>query len=290
MAFMIQNTTAPIIIIGMHRSGTTMITTMLENLGVFVGVNNDKNNEPLFFIKLNDWILRQAGGTWDHPKVMQDLINDHEISDLVADYMHHHIKSIHIRSYLGVKNILLGKVGNIYKESWGWKDPRNTFTLPLWLKLFPEAKVIHVYRNGVDIAQSLSKRRSKIKKLSEKNHKKRDFLYKFFSKKSGFVDSIRCRDLNGGFSLWEEYMDEAIINCEKLGDQCISIKYEDFLAEPIQNLKKITEHCNLNVTDRQLISCSESIDKSRANAFKNDDALNAFSSSMSERLEKYGYK
>ena len=32
----------PIIILGMHRSGTTMITKMLENLGLFVGAENGK--------------------------------------------------------------------------------------------------------------------------------------------------------------------------------------------------------------------------------------------------------
>ena len=25
---------------------------------------------------------------------------------------------------------------------WGWKDPRNSITLPLWLRLYPEAKII----------------------------------------------------------------------------------------------------------------------------------------------------
>lgn len=39
----------PIIIVGMHRSGTTMITKMLENLGLFVGDQKEINNEALFF-------------------------------------------------------------------------------------------------------------------------------------------------------------------------------------------------------------------------------------------------
>ncbi len=43
-------------------------------------------------------------------------------------------------------------------RSWGWKDPRNTFTLPMWLKVFPNAKVIHVLRDKESVARSLMKR------------------------------------------------------------------------------------------------------------------------------------
>ncbi len=32
-------------------------------------------------------------------------------------------------------------------KAWGWKDPRNTFTLPMWLSIFPKARVLHVLRN-----------------------------------------------------------------------------------------------------------------------------------------------
>lgn len=42
----------PIIILGMHRSGTTMITQLLENLGLFVGTEKEVNHEALFFGKL----------------------------------------------------------------------------------------------------------------------------------------------------------------------------------------------------------------------------------------------
>ena len=38
----------PIIILGMHRSGTTMITKMLENLGLFVGA--EKENRDCSFV------------------------------------------------------------------------------------------------------------------------------------------------------------------------------------------------------------------------------------------------
>ena len=39
----------PIVIIGMHRSGTSIVTRMLEQLGLFVGKKKDMNHEALFF-------------------------------------------------------------------------------------------------------------------------------------------------------------------------------------------------------------------------------------------------
>ena len=38
----------PIIIIGMHRSGTSMLSKILEDSDIFLGNNKDINNEALF--------------------------------------------------------------------------------------------------------------------------------------------------------------------------------------------------------------------------------------------------
>ena len=39
---------SPIIVIGMHRSGTTMLIKQLEELGLFVGDKKRKNYESVF--------------------------------------------------------------------------------------------------------------------------------------------------------------------------------------------------------------------------------------------------
>ena len=44
--------TSPIIIIGMHRSGTTMLSRQLEALGVFMG--NKKDQQPRGLLLLAD--------------------------------------------------------------------------------------------------------------------------------------------------------------------------------------------------------------------------------------------
>ena len=45
----------PVIVIGMHRSGTTMLTKMLEELGVFLGWKKQGDHESTFFLSLKRW-------------------------------------------------------------------------------------------------------------------------------------------------------------------------------------------------------------------------------------------
>ncbi len=62
----------PIIFTGMHRSGTSMIGRMLEELGLFVGLRKDENNEALFFQEMNEWLLHQCGASWDDPTQLRE--------------------------------------------------------------------------------------------------------------------------------------------------------------------------------------------------------------------------
>lgn len=64
----------PVLVIGMHRSGTTMLTQMLEGLGLFVGQKTDNYDEAHFFAVLNRWLFRQSGATWQTPEPIQYLL------------------------------------------------------------------------------------------------------------------------------------------------------------------------------------------------------------------------
>ncbi|MBW1793701.1 MAG: sulfotransferase [Deltaproteobacteria bacterium] len=89
-----------------------------------------------------------------------------------------------IKLYIVHPSSLCSTRNGCYQETappfWGWKDPRTTLTLPLWLKLFPKARIIHVIRNGIDSALSLWRR----------------------CKKAG-VGAPHCLDLNYCFDLLE---------------------------------------------------------------------------------------
>src|SRR5205085_206751 len=40
---------------------------------------------------------------------------------------------------------------------WGWKSTVSIFIFPLWLDLFPNAKVLYIHRNGIVVARSMKR-------------------------------------------------------------------------------------------------------------------------------------
>lgn len=279
----------PVIIIGMHRSGSRIITRMLEELGLFVGKKKEPNHEALFFQNINKWLLYQSGGAWDYPGPIYQLLKNREVKALVLDYIQSLMKTPRVISFLGLKKYLQYRTPLNLDIPWGWKDPRNTYTLPIWLKLFPDAKVINIYRHGVDIANSLKIRQDKAFANGEIAYKKRRPLYFFIPKRGRFTDSVRCTSLEGGFSLWEEYFKEASAHVNKLGEQCMKIKYEDFVTGPYEILKDLTTFCKLPVNETLIAKLIGMIQKERAYAYQGNPELKAFADSVAIRLKANGY-
>ncbi|NLF39602.1 sulfotransferase [bacterium] len=281
----------PVIVIGMHRSGTSMVTDVLESLGLFSGVCRDPNEEAWFFLKLNDWLLEQSGGNWENPQPIRWLLGNPDIRLLAADYIRHVFRTPGIVSFLGWKRFLACRSLEAIGEPWGWKDPRNTFTLPLWLDLFPEAKVIHIFRHGVDVAQSLRTRQRAVSNPAAARalFEQRKPLYYLRRKASGFIAHMRCASLEGGFSLWEEYMREAQRHVQRLGVRAAEVRYEEFLERPVDHLRQLAPFCGLSATDAQIGQAAARIDTSRAFAYRADKELSAFAESVHERLEAFGY-
>ncbi|MCW8966908.1 MAG: sulfotransferase, partial [Candidatus Pacearchaeota archaeon] len=247
----------PIIVIGMHRSGTSMITNWLEILGCFMGSGNIVHNESMFFIDLNDWILRQSGASWDNPASIHYLLNNREVRELVVQYLGKRMRSVGAARFWGLRYAgVLQK--RSYKGVWGWKDPRNTFTLPLWLDLYPDAKVIHVSRHGIDVAQSLVRRHEYILRRKKTFFERYAYIYHVVRKESGFTDTVVGASLSGAFNIWRNYMEEAKSHVENMGDSMMDIRYEDCIQAPEVCIKRLADFCCLESQDEKIKTISES--------------------------------
>src|SRR5687768_12681350 len=66
----------PIVILGMHRSGTSATCKLLEALGVFVGSDLEGNHESKFFLRTNDRVLHRAGASWADPAPIMIALAD----------------------------------------------------------------------------------------------------------------------------------------------------------------------------------------------------------------------
>lgn len=132
-----------IIILGMHRSGTSCLTGCLQQSGLHLGSvfewnphNLKGNRENPEVMKLNDEVLLQNGGSWDNPpqSVTWDAAQAAERNRIIATL------SAHAGKYFG------------------FKDPRTLFTLPFWEEALPRIKFIGTYRHPMSVAKSLHTR------------------------------------------------------------------------------------------------------------------------------------
>jgi len=133
-----------IVVLGMHRSGTSMIGGVLSRLGVDMGkelVGESWSNplghfEDRDFLELNNRILEAASGSWNVPPT-EDAIRDQggsfteEIKDLIG------------RKSSGL---------------WGWKDPRTSLTIQSYLPHLKNPYFIVCHRDSHAIAESLRRR------------------------------------------------------------------------------------------------------------------------------------
>lgn len=219
---MIANSIAPVIIIGMHRSGTSLLTGMLGECGVFFGAQQDEYNEALKFQELNEKIFAYAGASWDSPVGVRALLATEKGVSQAKDLIQPLLNDSFFDSYFGNNNFAERE------KNWGWKDPRNTYTLPLWLDMFPEARVVHIIRNGMDVAESLWKRETTRPEGKSHHH---------------YSDC--CQSREGCFALWEEYVTTARVGAG-LHEKTLEIKFEALLAEPSAVLSKVVEFIGIS--------------------------------------------
>jgi hypothetical protein len=278
-----------VILIGMHRSGTSLLARMLGDLGLFIGARRDENDEAFFFQELNEWALRSAGGSWERPHAIHTLLANAELRRLTVEYLDGMLRSPRAASYLGVTRALRHRTPRALPGAWGFKDPRATFTLPLWLDLFPNAPVIHVRRHGVDVAASLRVRQERALAGARAVHERRRALYWLRPKRGGFAHTVRALSLEGGFGLWEEYTAEADAHLARLGDQALDLVYEELLADPVPHLARAAAHAGLAPTDADLARATADVRPTRAQAWASDPELVAFAATVADRLGARGY-
>jgi len=127
-----------------------MLTRLLHACGLYLGPksalmppqadNPDGFWEHLGFVALNDELLEALGGAWDlPPKRDETFLNVPRID------------SLRMKARLLVDGFDSAHV-------WGWKDPRNSLTLPFWQHLVPGLKTLIMVRNPLEVAYSMRKR------------------------------------------------------------------------------------------------------------------------------------
>lgn len=161
-----------ICVLGPSRSGTSLTARLLSVAGVYLGKDDELLQKDLHqlegegaevlgrataanpegfwehyrMMRLNERLLRAAGGNWrDPPHLPEDRWEGEEYESLVEE----------------ARTLIVESFGN--RPLWGWKDPRNSLTLSFWQQVIPairpvEMRYVICVRNPLDAAASLQRR------------------------------------------------------------------------------------------------------------------------------------
>ena len=213
-----------VVILGFHRSGTSMVTRIVNLLGVSLGAEDqllppeDRDNargywEPRWMIELNEELLATLGsGTfepfapepgWERSPALEPL--------------RERARSLLDRHFEG-------------EARWGWKDPRTSLTLPFWREVAgrPLASVICV-RSPADAVASALRR--------------------------GVVDMHRWSYAER----WLDYTARALIDTTP--QERLLVFYEDVLRDPVQEARRLASFLGAGEpTQQQLTEVVASVD------------------------------
>lgn len=278
----------PVIVLGMHRSGTGLMAQIIERSGVFMGARQESNHESTFFLKLNQWLFSQLSATWDEPRNAE--FQDPVLVDQLTQALEHFLKSDGRAEYIGPTRINLYSSITDIDFPWGWKDPRNVWTASIWLKLFPDAKIVHVYRHPVDVAASLRYREQQYADKVKQSVAELG-VSGFLEKVGRFQTSGRIRFLQEGFGLWEQYVSHALSLEEKYPRNFLSVCYEDLLRDPSRIAGDVIARLGASGPTHSDIGLGDLIKTKRGFAFREDPALRDFHQSISDNplVVKLGY-
>ncbi|HWX17793.1 MAG TPA: glycoside hydrolase family 99-like domain-containing protein [Chthoniobacterales bacterium] len=142
-----------VVVLGMHRSGTSALCGALDVLGVNFGKHlmpaNEANPkgywEHLEIVRFHDDLLRALGSHWDDDR------------PLPADWLEREVTKETQSCLLAILQRDFGKTALL-----GLKDPRMSRLMPLWFPLFEKLGIepyfVLVVRHPSEVAQSLAKR------------------------------------------------------------------------------------------------------------------------------------
>lgn len=285
-------------IVGTGRCGSTLVHEMLarhENVGF---ISNIEDNLPLLSLKgrYNNGLFRTSLGKFTRkgkirfaPSEAYRLIGrqvspiyENSCRDLVAEDVTPWLSS-RFQEFFKCRYDVQGKDKFLHKYT-GWSR------IGFFSEIFPQACFVHVVRDGRAVANSFLQMPWWGGYRGPEN-----WLWGLMAEKyrMEWEESGRSYIVLAGIA-WKILMDSYEISSEGLADgRYLWLRYEDFIANPPEELKKILDFIGLPWTQQFSNHVTEqAIYSSRSHAFKRElssSQITLLEECLSEKLVKYGY-
>ncbi len=122
----------PVVVFNASHSGSRLLAQMLRRCGVFMGSNLNASEDSLDLFDLVRYVVERHAP--DYSALL--AIGDPALDRRVAEAIRRHLAD------------------RPEHQRWGWKLPETGHVLPVISRLFPDARFIHLLRDGRDVAFS----------------------------------------------------------------------------------------------------------------------------------------
>ena len=143
----------PLIVLGMHRSGTSFLASHLADLGVHLGENLLGPGIGNPHGHFEDKSIQQF-----HDELLVRSLSDYEKDALGAESV---LSEYAVAPELNESDRQRARtlVAALQRPGvWGWKDPRTCLFADFWAQVLPSAKFVAIYRHPLEVFDSRTRR------------------------------------------------------------------------------------------------------------------------------------
>jgi hypothetical protein len=204
-----------VVVLGLARSGTSVVTGILRILGVEMGSSIQDKANPFGSFEDKDFALL-------HREIFESANSESSYWNPPSQ-----------EAILGLKEEVRASIEEIVRRKsqngaiWGWKHPRTILTLELFLPALRNPHLVAVFRNPLGIAHSSVEH--------TKNYK------------SGKVDFFQALQIA---NFYYGKMVKTLETHRALPTVCTA--YEDVLSDPVQEARKLAEFLNIELTEKKV--------------------------------------
>lgn len=253
----------PIFLVGVPRSGTTMLQDILCAHPQVAYFTNAMHMYPTCVCAVED-LRKRFRLDFEGERFLQDGIEvgtgtPNEGHAFFARWLNrdpYALDSVEVRfeDLSDEQKAAMGRT--IRKVLWSFggqdkrffnKNPNALFYLPLMQAAYPDARIIHIVRDARQVANSMLKlyARTQAQLARIPREDKRPFIpYPRYANLRHYVDTYGADDLRTTAHIWRDAM-AFVAECRDSLSHFYEVRYEDILADPRGEIERLLAFCEL---------------------------------------------